>query len=86
MSHELRQISGIAPAGPADAAQQSSQDPTAFRRLLEQLEAMATRTTERPAPRDGTELAEALRRADEDFATAMELRRELEAAYRRQQP
>jgi hypothetical protein len=61
------------PAPPADAT---------FRRLLERLETLV-RTPAAPVA-DAADLQLALRRAEDDYVVAMDLRRQLEAAVRGQ--
>lgn len=51
-----------------------------FQRLLERLEALGRDPAARP-PEAGDALPDALRRADDDFAQAMDLRRRLEEAF-----
>jgi len=81
---------------PAGQPQQTGQGPekagdsAEFRRMLERLEAIAKKTDGSHADVDkvqGTEaFMDAMKKADEDFITAMDLRRKLEEAYRRNQP
>lgn len=53
---------------------------TPFRRLLERLEALAQAPAAPVADAEG--LQQALRRADDDYVVAMDLRRRIEAAVR----
>jgi hypothetical protein len=74
--------------GARGGAHPAGADPAKFESVLEELRALADRT------RDGTEkartkddgglagFADALRRADADYAALMEVRRRLEAAFR----
>ena len=80
-------------SGPEKPALPNQVDPTAdsteFRRLLEQLENLSRPTekarTEEPEVTDAEDLKDALRRAEDDFVSAMDLRRQLEEAFRRSQ-
>lgn len=74
---------GTAPAG-------RTQDPR-FQELLERLQRLAAGSADRPqAPDDDPtdqveDLQQSLRAADDSFRTAMDLRRQLEAAFQRHQ-
>ena len=57
-------------------------DPEAFRKILEQLEAVA-RTGGTSDVVDVDNLKEAMRKADDDYQTVMDLRHMLEEAYRK---
>jgi hypothetical protein len=79
----LTPLAPSAPAAPAAGirAGDPAADPAAFRRILERLEQLA-----RPAPapevKDPADLADAMRKAEDGFTSAMDLRRQLEAAFR----
>jgi hypothetical protein len=60
---------------------EAAADGAGFRRLLEQLEQLAP-AGDPPIVPDVDELQRAVRRADDDYRTAMDLRRLLEQAYR----
>ncbi len=66
------------PTGP------SKTDSAEFRRLLERLEKLSTRSEE-TVVKDAKGLEEALQKAEDDFVSAMDLRRKLEEAFRRSQ-
>lgn len=69
---------GKAPGtGPAPATAESP----AFRALLESLERLARHAEQQPAVHDTDSLNDAVRRADDGFREAMELRRRLEDAF-----
>lgn len=70
---------------PRPAATSPPADGADFRALLERLERLAG--TPAPAEVHDTEgLQQALRAADQDFTSAMDLRRRLEDAFRSRQP
>jgi hypothetical protein len=72
---------GTPPATPAGGAP----DTINFRRLLESLEKLTQDHREAPpaaAVADADQLQEAMQRADQGFTTAMDLRKQLEAAFR----
>lgn len=73
-------LAPAAPAGPPPAAPAPA-DPASFRRLLESLDRLAQEHRQPPPVADAGDLREALRRADDGFTTAMDLRRALEAAF-----
>lgn len=84
-------ITNLDPAGqpqrPEGGPNPVSNDP-AFRRMLERLEELQAKSD---AGEDATEdetlaFMDALKKADDDFVAAMDLRRKLEEAYRRNQP
>jgi hypothetical protein len=62
----------------------SSTDSAEFRRLLERLEKLSTKSEE-VVVKDAKGLEDALRKAEDDFVSAMDLRRKLEEAFRRSQ-
>ncbi|MCC6672545.1 MAG: hypothetical protein IT458_15885 [Planctomycetes bacterium] len=67
-------------AGPSGAAGES----TEFRRMLERLEELARQPA---APvEDAEQLGQAVRQAEQDFLSVMDLRRRLEDVYRRSVP
>jgi hypothetical protein len=59
---------------------------TTFRALLERLQRFAADKPDACAVDSPDELREAMRTADASFTTAMDLRRQLEDAFRRHQP
>ena len=73
-------LAPLAPAGPA-AQGPSAADPAAFRRILERLEQLS-QSQPTPEVKDAEGLADALRKAEDGFTSAMDLRRQLEAAFR----
>ena len=94
-------ITNVDPTGqpqPADRGPSGVSNDPAFRRMLERLEELARQGASSPAadtPKtdnadadtDATEeFMDAMRKADDDFVAAMDLRRKLEDAYRRNQP
>lgn len=77
-----------APQGPQPGREPGRGKPpesAEFRRLLEKLEELSARREPRPVE-DADDLREALRRAEDDFQSVMDLRRALEDAYRKQEP
>ena len=79
----------ISPIGGAGKTDRSSTEPSKtdsleFRRLLEQLEKLSTKSEEKVV-KDAEGLQDAIRKADDDFISAMDLRRKLEEAFRRSQ-
>ena len=60
-------------------------DSAEFRRLLEQLENLS-KNREETVVKDTEGLQKAMRKAEDDFVAAMDLRRKLEEAFRRNQP
>ncbi len=83
------------PTPPDRGTEKASSDP-AFRRMLERLEELAKRSNAQASKEvskpdtakvdDTEEFIDALKKADDDFVAAMDLRRKLEEAYRRSQP
>jgi hypothetical protein len=71
----------LAPAAPADGTPATVADPAAFRRILERLEQLA-RTEPPTGVKDAEDLADAMRKAEDGFTSAMDLRRQLETAFR----
>lgn len=80
-------VSPVSPvaATPAPAATGAASGGTSFHALLERLQRFAA---DKPADAVDSpdELREAMRAADASFTTAMDLRRQLEDAFRRHQP
>lgn len=72
------------PVGPKELAQPG--DPAEFRRLLEQLQKLADQQVEEPEVEDVDQLAEHMRRAEDEFRAVMDLRKQLEDAYQRRLP
>lgn len=60
-------------------------DSAEFRRLLEKLEELS-KNSEEKVVEDADDLRDALRKAEDDYISAMDLRRKLEEAFRRSQP
>jgi hypothetical protein len=74
----------VSPAGPKAYPSGAAPDPDSdFRRILERLEAIAARASGAKGQEDPGELLEALRKADDDFMSVMDLRAQIEAAYRK---
>lgn len=90
----LPRIDGIgAGIGAADAVQPgapaAAPDTASFRRLLESLEKLTQDHRQAPpaeAVQDADQLHAAIQRADAGFTTAMDLRRQLEEAFRGRLP
>lgn len=62
-------------------------DPKKFQTLLDELQRLTTdRSSEKGTSTDLAEFADELRRADDDYATMLDMRRKLEEAFRRQNP
>ena len=89
---DLFRIGGPAKPGPHKV--DATADSTEFRRLLERLENLSRPTgnagsqnvgPQKTGIEDADELKDALRRAEDDFVAAMDLRRQLEEAFRRSQ-
>ena len=80
------QIIPIGGTGEPDGTAKGSAktDSAEFRRLLERLEKLSTKSEE-TVVKDTKGLADALRKAEDDFVSAMDLRRKLEEAFRRSQ-
>jgi hypothetical protein len=68
-------------AGPAEPPPSIS-----FRRLMESLERLAGQQRAPEKVQDAEQLREALRAADDDFVTAMDLRKRLEEVFRSRLP
>lgn len=74
-------VAPLAPTAPAAGAPAVATDPAAFRRILERLEQLA-RTKPPTEVKDAEGLADAMRKAEDGFTSAMDLRRQLESAFR----
>ena len=71
------------PASPTEKARGEG----AFRELLDQMQELARgREADAASAPTAPEFTEAMRRADEDYVTLMDLRRRLEDAFRRHEP
>lgn len=83
MSPSLSLIPAIADHGPSPSPRPSELgDGPGFDALLHSLRELAAIDRAAPPVADAEQLQTALQRADDSFTTAMELRRQLEAAYR----
>jgi hypothetical protein len=86
----LPRIDGIgAGTSSQPSARATAPDNAEFRRLLDSLERLAQDHRQAPPAetvQDADQLQEALQRADAGFTTAMDLRRQLEAAFRGRLP
>ncbi len=85
-------INPILPTNPVDSPTNKGNpqpvDSAEFRRILERLESLSP-TDAAPAEarlNDTEEFLDAMRKADDDFTSVMDLRRKLEDAYRKGQP
>lgn len=87
MSDALRTLPTVAPAT-ANSAPTPNAPSTApgFQALLERLQHLATPAAEPSEVTTADGLRDAVRAADSSFHTAMDLRRQLEEAFRRQAP
>lgn len=81
----LRIGTATSTAPTAGGAAPAAVDGAQFRRLLETLERLAKEPPAQPPVDDAAGLQDAMRRATDDFTTAMDLRRQLEAAFRARQ-
>jgi flagellar hook-basal body complex protein FliE len=89
-------ITNVDPTGqpqPPDRSPNAVSNDPAFRRMLERLEELARQGKSTPAADvseadtgNTEEFMDAMKKADDDFVAAMDLRRKLEEAYRRSQP
>lgn len=84
MTDPTHSINPIQPTGPAER-QDPKADPAEFRRILEQLEAVSKQVAPEKKPEGPAEFVEAMKKADDEFLTVMDLRRQLEDAYRSRQ-
>jgi hypothetical protein len=86
--HDITPISGPAPLAPTSPARApgAASDSTAFQALLERLQNLAAAPAKAPVVTSADDLGEAMRAADHTFTTAMDLRRQLEEAFRRHSP
>lgn len=75
-----------APAASERAGGATAAGTTSFQALLERLRRFAAEQPQAPAVDSPEQLREAMRAADASFTTAMDLRRQLEDAFRRQVP
>ena len=75
---------GGPPAAAAPAAAQP--DSASFRRLLESLEKLTKDHREVPPVADAEQLQDVIKRVDDGFTTAMDLRKRLEEAFRGRLP
>ncbi len=77
----------VAPSQPAAAERAvGPASGTGFQALLDRLQRFAAEKPAAPAVDSPDELREAMRAADASFTTAMDLRRQLEDAFRRHAP
>ncbi len=83
-------IQPIQPTGPATGnggnRPVEATDSAEFRRILERLEQISKNELETKPPDDTKEFRDAMKKADDDFVSVMDLRRQLEHAYRKHQP
>lgn len=75
----------LAPVGTAAGTQSAASGNTGFQALLERLQQLA-KGPATPKVDSADDLSEALRAAESSFTTAMDLRRQLEEAFRRHAP
>ncbi len=73
------------PQGNEQTPAPAGTEQTEFRRLLEKLESVA-RQPKTEEVEDIEKLREAMKKADDDFSAVMDLRKQLEEAYRKSQP
>jgi hypothetical protein len=78
-------IGGVPPTQGTGQAKAGANDTPEFRRILEKLEQLAKAPPETP-PQDAEQLQDALRKAEDGFSSAMDLRRRLEEAFRARLP
>ena len=83
--NERLKIDRIQSPGGVDKQSEQSIDPTEFARLLDRLKKSEKTTNESQDVADVDKLNEAVKQADDDFETAMNLRKMLEDAYRKHQ-
>ncbi len=80
-------LPGTTPLGDAATpAAPPRADGASFQRLLESLQQLAESHRNLPQVADAEQLRDAIKTADDGFVTAMNLRRQLEAAFRARQP
>jgi hypothetical protein len=72
--------------GTTQAPAQAPPDNAAFRRLLESLEKLTKDHREVPPVADTDQMQDVIKRVDDGFTTAMDLRRRLEEAFRGRLP
>lgn len=87
---EIQNIHPIQSTGPATENVGNhpveATDSAEFRRILERLEQISKKKLEAKPPDDTKEFRDAMKKADDDFVSVMDLRRQLEHAYRKHQP
>ena len=85
MTDDVFKVGGAGGPQNPEPGKGKAADTTEFRRLLETLEQLSARRESQPVE-DADDLKEALRKADDDFRSVMDLRRALEDAYRQKEP
>ncbi len=83
--NERLRIDKIQPTEGKPGQSDKAVDPLEFARLLDQLKKSGKTTTEGKEVADVEKLTEAVKQADDDFETAMNMRKMLEDAYRKRQ-
>ena len=83
-TQRLDPLAGVGTAPPITGTE--ANDPATFRRLLESLEKMAAEHRDSPPIDDTDGVDDAVRKADEGYTLAMDLRRKLEDAFRQRMP
>lgn len=85
---EIKRVDALAPLGGAAAPATSApaDDSASFRRLLESLERLKAEHRQTPEVADAVSVQDAVARVDEGFSLAMDLRRQLEIAFRQRMP
>lgn len=78
---DAMRVDALRPVGEVNAPAGAEDTPT-FRRLLESLEELAKEHRAAPLPADAGAVQAAMARADEGFTLAMDLRQQLEEAFR----
>jgi hypothetical protein len=73
-------------AGSPAAPAQAPPDSASFRRLLESLEKLTREHREVPPVADADQMQDVIKRVDDGFTTAMDLRKKLEEAFRGRLP
>lgn len=80
-------VNPVQPTSPGTKAPGTvGNEDAAFRSMLERLEAIAKAQSDAPHVENAEDFLEALQKADTDFMSAMDLRKQLEDAYRNRQP
>ncbi len=82
----LDPTTAVAPGATGGTAAGAAAPPTDFRNLLESLERLVAEHKQLGAVQNADQLQDALRTADAGFVTAMDLRRQLEHAFRQRLP